>query len=333
MAHIVLAADIGGTSTRAAVLRVEGDAARVLRETSWPSLPAEPPAALLARFLAEGAEEVEGACVAVAAPVQGETCRGPNLPWPVRGPELRRRLSLGRVRLVNDLAAAARGIPALGRRDTVTLHRGRPDPAGNIAVIAAGTGLGMAVLVRRPDGGFHVLPTEGGHADFGPRGEEQIALLRWLARRLGHVSVERVLSGPGLREIFEFLCEAEKCEVPARLRQEMASGDPSAAVSRAGLSGEDTLAAVALDLFVAVYGAEAGNLALRSTATAGVFLAGGIAPRILPRLTEGPFMESFLDKGRFRGWVSRVPVRVVTSPHLALLGAAFYAAERLGGSA
>jgi glucokinase len=212
-----------------------------------------------------------------------------------------------------------------------TLQEGEPDPDGNAVLIAAGTGLGMALLPRipAPGGGLrlHPVATEGGHQDFAPRNAAEFALRESLAKRYGRVSVERVVSGPGLVAIYQHLVETGAAPEDPELRDRIQRTDPGSAISRAALEEGDPLAGRALDLFVAAYGAAAGNLALVGFATAGVFVGGGIAPKILPRLQDGSFLEAFRDKGRFRPLVERMPVRVVLNPRAALLGAARVAAR------
>jgi glucokinase len=240
---------------------------------------------------------------------------------------LANQIHLAATLLINDLEAIAWGIGALGFEDLVTLNPGAGTVAGNQAVVAPGTGLGEAGLFW--DGNRHlVFACEGGHTDFAPRGELQVELLRFLTKEFGHVSYERILSGPGLVNVYQFLV-ANGCgkELP-ELTAAMQTGDPAAAISRAAISGKDPLAEKALDLWIAVYGAEASNLALKIMSTGGLFLAGGISPKILPKLKTPLFMEAFLDKGRMRPLVAAMPVHVVTNEKGGLLGAARCAAVR-----
>jgi glucokinase len=229
--------------------------------------------------------------------------------------------------LINDLEANAWGIGALAQSDLVPLNEVTGTVIGNQAVIAPGTGLGEAGLFW--DGGrHHVFACEGGHTDFAPQGELQIELLRFLTARFGHVSYERILSGPGLLNVYQFLRETGCGKESPDLVLAMEQGDPSAAIGRAALGGTDKLAEQAMDLFVAVYGAEASNLALKTMATGGLFLGGGISPKILPKLTAAGFMQAFLNKGRMRSLVEGMPVYVVTNDKAGLLGAARCAAVR-----
>jgi glucokinase len=240
--------------------------------------------------------------------------------------DLRRILRIESVTLLNDLEAAAYGVFTLEEEEFFTLNQGELRDAGNKALIAAGTGLGQAILYN--DGRhFRPLATEAGHADFAPRNELEIALLRHLIGRFGHVSYERVLSGPGLFNIYGFLKEAQGMAEPPALREQLSTApDTSAVISKAALAGEFEICVKALDVFVSLYGAEAGNLALRAKSLRGVYVGGGIAPKILDKLKDGLFMRAFVDKGRYTDLVRAVPVHVVLNEAAALRGAAYYGA-------
>jgi glucokinase len=249
----------------------------------------------------------------------------PNLPWVVDAHELARDLKVPSVRLLNDLEANAYGIAALDAQDFVTLNPGAPGATGNAAVISVGTGLGEAGLFW--NGETHLpFACEGGHADFAPRNALEAELMLWLQARHGRVSYERVLSGPGLLSIYEFLRDTGKGSEAPELREALRQGDGPAAISAAGLEGRDALCVKALDLFVSLYGAEAGNLALKVMATGGVYIGGGIAPKILKKLQAPAFLEAFADKGRMRPLLEAMPVKVITKDTAALLGAARVAA-------
>jgi glucokinase len=236
-------------------------------------------------------------------------------------------LSKAPVCLLNDLEATVWGTFHLNESQMETLQAGSRIPGqGAIAVIAAGTGLGEAGLVRT-ETGWHAVASEGGHTDFGPGDEEQTALLQFLRREFGHVSYERVVSGPGLHNIYRFLLSRGGEPEPGRLQERMRNEDPSAVIAEAGLTKRDARCAHALEIFAAVYGAEAANLALKYLALGGVYVCGGIAPKILAALKTGGFMESFLDKGRFRSMLEQIPVRVCLNPDAALIGAAHIAAN------
>jgi len=248
-----------------------------------------------------------------------------NLPWVVDRRRIARLLGIDRVNVINDLEATAWGIPHLPSSQIVSLTPRTRPRLGNAAVIAAGTGLGMAILfwdgtVHRPSAG------EGGHQSFAPRNAREAALLRHVSERFGRASIERIVSGPGLSNILDFLA-AGRGGVPPKLASRMAAGDPNAAIAEAGLHRDDALAEEALDLFVSLYGAAAGDLALVARATAGVYVAGGIVRKILPKVRSGSFLEAFRAKGRLAKFVSGIPVRVILDPETALIGAAACAAR------
>lgn len=318
---MILGVDVGGTKTHVGLFVPNGDAlARVDLET-FPS--AEHPSleSILDRFLAPRDARPEAAGVGVAGPVKDGVCHATNLPWIVDAKHLAAHLGIGSVSLLNDLEANANGIGGLGPADFEVLHAGAPDARGHRAVIAAGTGLGKAGL--RWDGADHrPFASEGGHVDWAPRNDLEIELLRHLGRRFGHVSVERVLSGPGLVNVYTFLRESGHGRETPGMAEAMRDRGDAAAIADAALEGRSELAARALSMFVSIYGAEAGNVALTYVATGGVYLGGGIAPKILPALRTPPFVEAFLDKGRFREFLEAVPVRVILNDKCALLGAA-----------
>jgi glucokinase len=239
---------------------------------------------------------------------------------------LRQALKIDTVYLLNDLEAAAYGVFTLENDEFYTLNEGLMHDTGNKALIAAGTGLGQAILYD--DGRhFRALPSEGGHADFAPRNELEIEFLRYLLARFGHVSYERVLSGPGLFNIYRFLKESRGMAEPPWLAERFAAGDdPAATISTAALAKQAEICCTALDSFVSIYGAEAGNMALRFKSVRGLYVGGGIAPKILQKLKDGTFMRSFLDKGRYTELLAAMPVQVVLNPKAGLRGAAYYAA-------
>jgi glucokinase len=311
---VILAADIGGTKTHLGLFTDEGEGP--VRVSTYRNAEHEHPTDLVREFLAEGDADVHYACLAVAAPVAAGAVSGVNLPWPVYAHEIVELLHVPGVRIVNDLEANAHGIAALGPDDFVVLNEGDPEATGNAAVISAGTGLGEAGLYW--DGvRHHPFASEGGHADFAPRSELEAALSAHIQELYGHASYERVCSGMGLANIYSFLGGPDE--------------DPRV-ISRAALDGTDERASWALDLMVSIYGAEAGNLALKVMATGGVYLGGGIAPKIVPKLVDGTFMSAFVDKGRFRARLERIPVRVILNDKAALLGAARCALAARAGS-
>jgi glucokinase len=255
-----------------------------------------------------------------------------NLPWVVDSQHLAAELGIAHVQLVNDLYANAHGIALLAESDFVVLNPGVPNSTGNRALISAGTGLGEAGLFADAEGAYRPFPSEGGHADLAPRNDLEMELLRYLAGRFEHVSYERVLSGPGLHNLYRFLLETGRGTEPAWLAEQMAQGDPSAAISKSALEGTSEICVQALDMFVSLYGAEAGNLALKMLATGGVFVGGGIAPKIIRKLSSTVFMKSFMAKGRKSGLLKEIPVRVITNDKTALLGAGRVAALSLAGA-
>jgi glucokinase len=356
---MILCGDIGATKTQMGLYRYRDDTLELEHSSAFTSSAYAGLTEIIEIFLAEApAERIEIACFGVAGPVIQDRVEATNLPWQITGHKVAQEKGLARVVLINDLVAMAWGINALGEASLVTIHSGGATPVDNDALrltphsspltlhsddatswdnavlIAAGTGLGMALLL--PGQGIRLpMPSEGGHMDFAPRNDEEISLLQFLQGRFGrHVSIERVVSGMGLRNIYEYLVAAGfAAEDPAIRRELQCSEAPARLISEAALAGRSRLCMKALDMFVAAYGAAAGNLALVGMAVGGVYLGGGIAPQILPKLTEGLFMEAFLDKGRFRSLLERIPVRVILKPETPMLGAAYHAARILKSTA
>lgn len=316
----VLAGDIGGTNARLALVELDG-AARILAEQTVPSQQVGELAPLLLRFIAGAGLPPERVCLGIAGPVIEGRVSGTNLPWSVSEAELSEVLGIRGARLINDFAAVGYGIPLLAESDFLVLQAGSIDPRGAVGLIGAGTGLGEGFLVRS-GAGYSVQPSEGGHATFTVEDPRDWALFSFLSERYGHVSAERVISGPGLVDLYEFVGG-----LAARRRAEAGGEDPAAAITRQALAGSDPRAVEALDLFVAAYGAAAGNLALTILATGGIYLAGGIARHIAPTLETGAFMAAFRRKGRMSALLERIPVRVILNPDVGLLGAAAVAAE------
>lgn len=326
---MILAGDIGGTKTRIALYqRVPGGIAREVEET-YPSARHESLEAILREFRARHREPVEAAGFGVAGPIRDGRSKVTNLPWTISAPELAHELGLARVELVNDLVATAWGIALVPPERRVVLQQGEADPTGNQAVVAAGTGLGQAGLCF--DGREHVaFGSEDGHADWAPANELEDELLHFLRRELGKVGNERVLSGPGLVNAYRFLRDTGRGHEDPELARAIAAGDPAAAISRAALERGDELASRALDLFVSIYGARAGNFALSILATGGVWIGGGIAPKILPRLRSGGFVDAFRSKSKLGELLARVPVTVILDDRAALHGAARCATRHAG---
>ena len=286
---------------------------------------------ILRRFMELHDMDCRYACFGIAGPVRKQRVETTNLPWRVDAPSLSSRLGFRGVSLLNDLEANAWGIGALQDGDFHVLHPGSPDASGNAAIISAGTGLGEAGLFWDGER-FRPFASEGGHADFTPASDLEIALLRHLRRRYDHVSWERVVSGMGLVNIFDFLCEHRRVQPASWLAEELRGGDAASAISGAALGGRCELCSEALDLFVRLYGVEAGNHALKMMATGGVFIGGGIAPKILERLTGPAFLQGFHAKGRMESLMRTMPVKVILNDQTALFGPALYAAEILAGS-
>jgi glucokinase len=321
---MILAGDIGGTSTRLALFDVKGGRLVPRIESDFPSGRYPGLEALLSEFLDRHRSRISAACFGIAGPVREGRVETPNLSWVVDGAQLAHQLDLESVTLLNDLEATAYGVIALDEGDLEVLQEGRAVKEGNRAIIAAGTGLGEAGLFW--DGKDHrPRASEGGHVDFAPRDELESELLAHLAGEFDHVSYERVVSGPGLHRLYRFLRDTGRGEEPGWLAERLSREDPSAAIAVAGLERSSDLCIRALDLFASLYGAEAGNLALKFLATGGVYVGGGIAPKILPKLKEPLFLESFRAKGRYRNLLQDVPVRVVLNDRAGLLGAARHA--------
>ncbi|MDE2088415.1 MAG: glucokinase [Gammaproteobacteria bacterium] len=330
----VLAGDIGGTKTLLLIAECRGRDCSALFERRYASAAYPGLTPMVQAFLGAAGKSGRGlgdACFAVAGPVttseQGQYAKTTNLPWEIDQRALSAALDIPRLRLINDFQAVGYGIEALEPRDLEVLQRGLPQPGGPRAVLGAGTGLGTGLLLWQDDH-YEALPSEGGHADFAPCDEQQIELLRYLRREHEHVSWERVLSGPGLVNLYAFLRDTGGARESPALRRAMQRGDAAAAISRHALAGRDPLAGQALDLFVRLYGAQAGNVALGFLATGGVYLAGGIAAKIIERLRAGALVRAFNDKGRMAPLLSSMPVRVILNPRVGLLGAAL-AASRL----
>jgi glucokinase len=326
---MILAGDIGGTHSRLALFETTSGRLTLVTEESFPSREFPGLEDVVSKFLHNGSGrngniKVDAACFGIAGPVQQGRAQVSNLPWIVESAQLSRDLKVSAL-LINDLEANAWGVELLASTDLVTINQGVPGAVGNQAVVSAGTGLGEAGLYW--DGcQHHAFACEGGHADFAPRNDIEIELLRYLRAKFDRVSYERVLSGPGLINIHLFLRDTRRGEEPSWLREQMQRGDPAAAISKAALEGRSPLAERALDLFVEIYGAEAGNLALKLFATGGVFIGGGIAPKILPKLKTRLFLDAFVDKGRLRPVLEAIPIHVIVNENAALLGAARCAA-------
>ena len=323
---MILAGDIGGTNTRLAFFEGPPDRLQPVRIEIFPSAEFSGLAEIVRKFIGEQPQAVDAVCFGVPGVVINGRVEPVNLPWAVDARQMAADLGLSSITLINDLFANAHGIALLEETDFVVLNPGVPSGTGNRALISAGTGLGEAGLFADGRGGYHPFASEGGHVDFAARNELEMDLLRYLMGRFNHVSYERVLSGPGLHNIYLFLRETGRGDEPAWLAEQIAQGDPSAAISKSALEGTSPICVQALDIFVSLYGAEAGNLALKVLATGGIYVGGGIAPKIIRKLSSTAFMKAFSAKGRIGGLLKNIPVRVITNDKTALLGAGRVAA-------
>jgi glucokinase len=358
---MILAGDIGGTKTNLAIYEWTTDRIEPVHTDSFHSSDYQALEDILEEFLAaypaktppenQLTEEVDdevaaapapvdrppeplrltAACFGVAGPVIDNRCRTTNLPWVIDGAVLAQRFDIPQVRLLNDLEATAHGILLLRPDEVVVLNAGAPPKKKQaLALIAAGTGLGECILCW--DGNRYLpMPSEGGHTDFAPNSDSEIDLLRHLRGSYLHVSYERIVSGPGLHAVYEYLRDTKKNE-PTWLAEKIKVGDPAAEIAQAGLNRQAEIAIQALEMFASIYGAEAGNLALKGLTLDGVYVAGGIAPKLLKKLQDGSFMRGFTNKGRYKRLMTQIPVKVVINDKTALLGAASVAARLVGST-
>jgi glucokinase len=325
---VVLAGDVGGTKTSVGLFVRGKMRPESLVVESFPSREAARLEYIVDRFLKSHPAPISSACFGIAGPVINGRCKTTNLPWVVSETLMRRRFHWRHVRLLNDLAAAALAIPLLRRSELVSLNKGVVQKKGNLALLSPGTGLGQSMLAY-DDGEYVPLSSEGGHVSFSPTTEGEVELWRYLRQKFDHVSVERVLSGPGLVNIYSWLRDSGRFEEPRWLQELMEKGDPAKAISENALLKEQALCVESLRLYVTLLGNAAGNLALTSMAVGGVYLGGGIPPKILPALKQGSFLKAFMAKGRFADFLAQIPVRVILNDKAALLGAAHAAFEAL----
>jgi glucokinase len=329
---MILAGDVGGTKVHLALYNFEGGRLRSLREHKYPATEYAGLGAVIEAFLevcSVDPKEIAAACFGVPGPVRAGRLKLTNLPWVLDTRELSQQLSIEHIFLINDLEANGYGIPELAPDRIFTLHKGDSSSVGHRGLIAAGTGLGEAMLIW--DGKSRHLPiaSEGGHCDFAARTDQEVALLQYLRRTLnGRVSFERVVSGIGIKNIYAFLRDDQKMDEPAWLRERLQIEDPNAVIGECGENGSSAICAETLNLFAGAYGAESGNIALKILAVGGLYLGGGIAPKILKTLQNGVFTQAFLDKGRLSPLLESIPVRIILDDTCALLGAAAYAEAR-----
>jgi glucokinase len=281
---------------------------------------------IIKRFLERHQVSIARACLGIAGPVVNGRCKTTNLPWDVSEGRIKRRFKWDHVRLINDLMATAQAIPLLYTNEALALNKVKTRKGQNLSLVAPGTGLGEALLVFQ-NGQYIPISSEGGHADFSPNSEAEIRLWRYLHKIFGHVSIERVLSGPGLLNIYSWLKASGQYKEPLWLARKMRELDPARVITEAAMNNKSPLCIKSLNMFVSILGAVAGNLALIGMTTGGVYLGGGIPPKILPVLEKGIFMKAFISKGRFKDLLEKIPVRVILNDRAALLGAAFRAFE------
>ncbi len=327
---MILAGDIGGTKTNLALFEYKDKRLNVIAQHQFSSREFSDLNEVIMLFRQKTSlPSVDAACFGIAGPVIDGRCRTTNLPWDITTSDLQEHLGIQKVRLLNDLEATAYGMLYVPEDEFVDLNPKGRQMDGNRAVIAAGTGLGEAMLYY--DGSvYHPIGSEGGHSDFAPLTPQQDALLKWMRNRYpGHVSFERILSGPGIYTLYEFLVENDFSAQPVSMLNIPEGKDRSAMVSECALKEHNPLCMEALRLFAEIYGAEAGNLALKSMSLGGVYIGGGIAPKILQILANNHFMNGFLSKGRFNEMLQAMQVKVSLNPETALLGAAYYAHDRL----
>ena len=330
--YYIIAGDIGGTKTNLGIF-VKGAKRPLLKilET-YPSAQYRNIESILARFFKEHPAPVKYACLGIAGPVHHGRCRVTNLPWEVRASNLKTRFKFKGVTLINDLTATAFAITYLKKDELYELKKGVAQRDGSLALIAPGTGLGESIIVFEK-GKYIPLPSEGGHVDFAPNNEKEVGLWRYLKKKYRHVSLERILTGQGLSDIHSFLLSSTPVREHGKFLKMMTNeADPAMIISREALTGNVKSCKTALDMFVSILGGATGNLALTGMATGGVYLGGGIPPKILPKLKDGSFLKSFTDKGRFKGLLEKMPIYVILNDKAALLGAAVRAFERINES-
>ena len=325
---VVLAGDVGGTKTSVGLFVTGKKRPEPLVVESFASREAPHLENIVEQFLKSHPASISRACFGIAGPVINGRCRATNLPWVVSEAQMKSRFHWRHVRLLNDLAAAAVAVPLLRRSEQVFLNKGIVQKKGNLALLSPGTGLGQAMLIYK-DGVYVPLSSEGGHVGFSPTTEAEIELWRYLRKKYGHVSVERVLSGPGLVNVYSWLRDSGRFEEPLWLKALMKEGDPAKAISENALRRRQALCVESLRSYVSMLGSAAGNLALTSMAVGGIYLGGGIPPKILPALKKGAFLKAFMAKGRFADFLAQIPVRVILNDKAALLGAAHTAFEAL----
>ncbi|MBQ27709.1 MAG: glucokinase [Nitrospiraceae bacterium] len=323
---MILAGDVGGTKTLLALMNSDENRLTTVKEWSFPSREYDGLEAVVHAAIGSIALELSGVCFGVAGPVVNGYCETTNLPWIIDAHKLAQTINVRSVTLLNDLEAMANSIERLQKNDLFTLNEGNANSIGNRALIAAGTGLGQSLIFY--DGNcYHPSASEGGHCDFAPETDEEIRLLQFLRNEFGHVSWERVVSGMGLANLYRFMLADQKATEPEWLTTQLKAEDAGVVITKNALDHTFEPCVAAVRLFVRLYGAEAGNLALKAMATGGLYIGGGIGPKILPYLQDEEFMERFTGKGRYHDILANIPVQLILNPKSALLGAAHHASQ------
>jgi glucokinase len=333
---MILAGDVGGTKVHLALYDFEDGHLHPIRDHKFPAADFAQLDDVVQRFLSEAdghpgvdPSQIVAACFGCPGPVRDGRIKLTNLPWSLDARLLRDSLKIEHIFLLNDLEANGYGVPELSKEAIFVLHEGDPSAVGHRGLVSAGTGLGEAIMIWDGKHSHLPIPSEGGHCDYAPRTDREVALLQYLRRELkGHVSFERVVSGIGIKNVYAFLKDDQKMEEPDWLRDRMATEDPNAVIGECAENGSSDICYETMQIFTAAYGAEAGNVALKVLAAGGMYLGGGIAPKILKTLQTGAFTQAFLDKGRLSPVLEAIPVRVILDDTCALLGTAAYAEAR-----
>lgn len=321
---VVLAGDIGGTKTNLGLFLMGKKRPLLKVIETYSSRNAPDLESIIERFLEKHEASIACACFGIAGPVVNGECKTTNLPWNVSEARIKRRFKWKHVGLMNDLTAMALAIPLLKSNEFFSLNKVKARKGENIGLIAPGTGLGKALLIFQ-NGQYIPVSSEGGHVDFAPNSRAEVRLWEHLHRRFGHVSIERLLSGPGLINIYSWLKDTGRYSEPAWLKRKIKETDTARAITETAMDVKQPLCVRTLDMFISILGSVSGNLALTALTTGGLYLGGGIPPQILPKLKEGLFVKAFTNKGRFKDLLENIPVRVILNDRAALSGAAYSA--------
>lgn len=320
---MILAGDVGGTKSVLALFE-DVKSRKIIKEERFSSKESQSLEEIIQKFLSSGSFPVKHACFGIAGPIENNKCQATNLPWVIDGEHLKNLIKVPFVSLINDLEANAWGIPCLSKDELCTLSPGTGAKIGNRALISAGTGLGEAGMFF--DGkNYHPFPSEGGHCNFAPTDEEEVEIWRYLKAKFGQASYERVLSGAGVENIYRFWVDIKKEKELEEVRERILKEDPAKVIYESGISNKCPICVKTIYRFISIYGSETSNVALKFLALGGVYIGGGIAPKMLESIKNGPFMESFLNKGRLNKLLSTMRVQVILNPKTALIGAANYA--------